>query len=178
MVPSNHRECDQSSNRVVEQFGRELLLSVPPNSIILTRGDLPGNSLHYCQGVWPDVRLVDQEVTTFTLKMMTYNWYVAKLGQHHPGVYFSGRRWDPVHTEEKEPFSLEQFLSHNTQGAVLACFGLPDRDPSWERSYSHWLLGVCDHLVPAQEPFHPEEWTRHTLYIWTEPHNRVLGEGV
>uniref|UniRef100_A0A4W5MXE3 Uncharacterized protein n=1 Tax=Hucho hucho TaxID=62062 RepID=A0A4W5MXE3_9TELE len=70
MVPSNHRECDQSSNRVVEQFGRELLLSVPPNSIILTRGDLPGNSLHYCQGVWPDVRLVDQEVTTFTLKVI------------------------------------------------------------------------------------------------------------
>ncbi|XP_038823247.1 transmembrane protein 260 [Salvelinus namaycush] len=166
MVRSNHRECDQSSNSVVEQFERELLVSVPPDSIILTRGDLPGNSLRYCQGLWPDVRLVDQE-------MMTYSWYVAKLGQHHPGVHFPGRWWDPVHTEEKDTFSLEQFLSHNTQGAVLACIGLPDRDPSWERSFSHWLLGVCDHLVPAQEPFHPEEWTRHTLHIWTEPHNRM-----
>ena len=57
---------------------------------------------------------------------------------------------------------------------MLACIGLPDRDPSWERSFSHWLLGVCDHLVPAQEHFHPEEWARRTRYIynWTEPHNR------
>nr|XP_029543993.1 transmembrane protein 260 [Oncorhynchus nerka] len=169
MVHSNHRECDQSINSVVERFGRELLASVPPDSIILTRGDLPGNSLrylHYCQGVRPDVHLVDQE-------MMTYSWYVAKLGQHHPGVHFPGLWWDPVHTEEKDTFSLEQFLSHNTQGAVLACIGLPDGDPSWERSFSRWPLGVCDHLVPAQEHFHPEEWARRTRYIynWTEPHN-------
>lgn len=50
---------------MVEKFGRELLDSIPPESIILTRGDLPGNSLrylYYCQGVRPDVRLVDQEV--------------------------------------------------------------------------------------------------------------------
>ncbi|XP_055719189.1 transmembrane protein 260-like isoform X2 [Salvelinus fontinalis] len=169
MVHSNHRECDQSINSVVERFGRELLASVPPDSIILTRGDLPGNSLrylHYCQGVRPDVHLVDQE-------MMTYSWYVAKLGQHHPGVHFPGLWWDPVHTEEKDTFSLEQFLSHNTQGAVLACIGLPNGDPSWERSFSRWPLGVCDHLVPAQEHFHPEEWARRTRYIynWTEPHN-------
>lgn len=53
---------------MVEKFGRELLDSIPPDSIILTRGDLPGNSLrylHYCQGVRPDVRLVDQEVRAF-----------------------------------------------------------------------------------------------------------------
>uniref|UniRef100_A0A4W5KEJ9 Transmembrane protein 260 n=1 Tax=Hucho hucho TaxID=62062 RepID=A0A4W5KEJ9_9TELE len=169
MVHSNHRECDQSINSVVERFGRELLASVPPDSIILTRGDLPGNSLrylHYCQGVRPDVHLVDQE-------MMTYSWYVAKLGQHHPGVHFPGLWLDPVHTEEKDTFSLEQFLSHNTKGAVLACIGLPNGDPSWERSFSRWPLGVCDHLVPAQEHFHPEEWARRTRYIynWTEPHN-------
>lgn len=59
------RECDQSRNDVVEKFGRELLDSIPPDSIILTRGDLPGNSLrylYYCQGLRSDVRLVDQEV--------------------------------------------------------------------------------------------------------------------
>lgn len=58
-------ECDQSRNNVVEKFGRELLASIPADSIVLTRGDLPGNSLrylHYCHGVRPDVRLVDQEV--------------------------------------------------------------------------------------------------------------------
>lgn len=56
---------------MIERFGRELLASVPKDSLILTRGDLPGNSmryLHYCEGVRPDVRLVDQEVRlSFTL---------------------------------------------------------------------------------------------------------------
>uniref|UniRef100_A0A667Y1T8 Transmembrane protein 260 n=1 Tax=Myripristis murdjan TaxID=586833 RepID=A0A667Y1T8_9TELE len=168
MVHSNRRECDQSANAVVERFGREVLASVPTDSIILTRGDLPGNSLrylHYCQGVRPDVRLVDQE-------LMTYTWYVAKLGQHHPGVHFPGRWWDPVEPEQKDTFSLEQFLSHNTR-AVFACIGLPDGDPSWERSFSRWPMGVCDYLVSVHRQFHPEEWAQHTrnLYNWSEPHN-------
>ncbi|XP_026158954.1 transmembrane protein 260 isoform X2 [Mastacembelus armatus] len=169
MVHTNHRECDQSGNTVVERFGRELLASVPTDSIILTRGDLPGNSLrylYYCQGVRPDVRLVDQE-------MMTYTWYVAKLAQHHPGVHFPGRWWDPVHPEEKDTFSLEQFLSHNTQRDVFACIGLSNGDPSWERSFTRWPLGVCDYLVPVQRQFHPEEWAHRTrnMYNWSEPHN-------
>ncbi|XP_039459688.1 transmembrane protein 260 isoform X3 [Oreochromis aureus] len=169
MVHTNHRECDQSGNTVVERFGRELLASFPKDSIILTRGDLPGNSLrylHYCQGVRPDVRLVDQE-------MMTYAWYVAKLAQHHPGIHFPGRWWDPVNPEEKGTFSLDQFLSRNTQRDVFACIGLPDGDLSWERSYSRWPLGVCDYLVPIQKQFHPEEWAHRTrnIYNWSDPHN-------
>lgn len=66
MCAVDPRECDQSRNGVVERFGRELLASIPADSIVLTRGDLPGNSLrylHYCQDVRPDVRLVDQEVS-------------------------------------------------------------------------------------------------------------------
>ncbi|XP_014842556.1 PREDICTED: transmembrane protein 260 isoform X1 [Poecilia mexicana] len=169
MGRTNHRECDQSRNDVVERFGRELLASFPKDSLILTRGDLPGNSLrylHYCQDIRPDIRLVDQE-------MMTYSWYVTKLGQHLPGVHFPGRRWDPVQSEEKDTFSLERFLSHNPRRDVFACIGLTDGDPSWERSFSRWPLGVCDYLVPLQRQFHPERWAERTrsLYNWSEPHN-------
>lgn len=57
---------------------------------------------------------------------------------------------------------------------VVACIGLPDGDPSWERSFSRWPLGVCDYMVPVWRQFHPDEWTRRTrnLYNWSEPHNR------
>ncbi|XP_040056107.2 LOW QUALITY PROTEIN: transmembrane protein 260 [Gasterosteus aculeatus] len=169
MVHTNHRECDQSANSVVERFGREILASVPTDSIILTRGDLPGNSmryLYYCQGVRPDVRLVDQE-------MMTYAWYVAKHALHHPGVHFPGGWWDPVHPEGSDTFSLEQFLSHNTQRHVFACIGLSEGDSSWERGFYLWPMGVCDYLVPAQRQFHPEKWAHRTrgMYNWSEPHN-------
>ncbi|XP_068195800.1 protein O-mannosyl-transferase TMEM260 isoform X2 [Antennarius striatus] len=170
MVRTNHRGCDQSRNDVVERFAKEILASIPTNSIILTRGDLPGNSLrylHYCQGERPDVRLVDQE-------MMTYTWYVAKLAQHHPGVNFPGLWWDPSHPKGKDTFSLEQFLSLNTERDVFACIGLPDGDASWKRSFSRWPLGVCDYLVPVQKQFHPEDWARRTrnIYNWSEPYDR------
>lgn len=168
-VHVNHRESNLSGNSVVERFGLELLASVPKNSIILTRGDLPGNSLrylHYCKDVRPDVRLVDQE-------MMTYGWYIAKLGHHLHGVHFPGRYWDPVNSEEKSTFSLEHFLQHNPQRDVVACIGLPDEDQSWMQSYSRWPLGVCDYLVPVQRTFHPEDWAQktHNIYNWSEPHN-------
>ncbi|KAG2457810.1 TM260 protein, partial [Polypterus senegalus] len=66
----NFRFCDQSDNFIVDSFARNILASIPNGSIILTRGDLPGNSmryLHYCEGLRPDLALVDQE-------LMTYNW--------------------------------------------------------------------------------------------------------
>lgn len=59
---------------------------------------------------------------------------------------------------------------------MFACIGLPDGDPSWERSFSRWPLGVCDYLVPVQRQFHPEEWAHRTrnIYNWSEPHNRCI----
>ncbi|KAJ8290492.1 hypothetical protein GJAV_G00013560 [Gymnothorax javanicus] len=165
---SNHRECDQSHNNVVERFARGILDSMPQNSIVLTRGDLPGNTLrylHYCQGLRPDMSLIDQE-------MMTYRWYVAKLGTHHSRVYFPGLWWDPEKSE-KNAFSLEEFLAQNAQKPVFACIGLPEGDPTWQRTFSRWPWGVCDQLVPVQTRFHPEEWAQRTMnmYNWTEPHD-------
>ncbi|XP_030642873.1 transmembrane protein 260 [Chanos chanos] len=168
-VQLNHRECDQSGNDVVEVFAREIISSFPSKSLVLTRGDLPGNTLrylHYCHGLRPDLSLVDQE-------MMTYSWYVAKLHKHLPGVKFPGHHWDPVNAEEKNTFSLEQFLHHNLQRPVFVCIGLPEGDPSWKRSFSNWPWGVCEHLVPAQTHFHPEKWAQRTqnLYSWHQPYN-------
>lgn len=43
---------------------------MPHDAIILLRGDLPGNSLrymHYCEGLRPDISLVDQEVSIWNI---------------------------------------------------------------------------------------------------------------
>lgn len=132
----------------MERFARQLIFSFPKSSLVLTRGDLPGNTLrylHYCQGLRPDLSLVDQEVlqqstiyfTTLLFstinkimfnadiyilchfpvgsQMMTYGWYVSKLQQHLPGVNFPGRVWDPVNAQQKNSFNIEQFIQHNIQ---------------------------------------------------------------
>ncbi|XP_026875416.2 transmembrane protein 260 isoform X2 [Electrophorus electricus] len=169
MIHSNHRECDQSSNDVVEKFAREVALSFPEDSLVLTRGDLPGNTLrylHYCQALRPDLSLVDQE-------MMTYGWYVAKLRRHLPGVNFPGRLWNLDPAEDSDGFTIERFLQHNTHRPVFACIGLSEGDPSWERTFSRWPWGVCEQLVPVTRRLHPEEWARSTqrLYNWRQPHD-------
>lgn len=51
---------------MIDKFAKNLLASMPHDAIILLRGDLPGNSLrymHYCEGLRPDISLVDQEVS-------------------------------------------------------------------------------------------------------------------
>ncbi|XP_027028626.2 transmembrane protein 260 isoform X1 [Tachysurus fulvidraco] len=165
----NQREFEQSKNDVVERFARELIFSFPESSLVLTRGDLPGNTLrylHYCQGLRPDLSLVDQE-------MMTYSWYVPKLQQHLSGVKFPGRVWDPVITEQKNSFNIEQFIRHNIHRPVFVCIGLSEGDPSWKKSFSLWPWGVCEQLMPLTSRLHPVEWAQRTqnLYKWSEPHN-------
>ncbi|XP_062863705.1 protein O-mannosyl-transferase TMEM260 isoform X2 [Trichomycterus rosablanca] len=171
MVNINHRECDQSRNEVVEKFALELVSSFPENSLVLTRGDLPGNTLryvHYCQGLRPDLSLVDQE-------MMTYSWYVPRLRKHLPGVTFPGRIWDPAKTEKKS-FNIETFLQNNMHRPVFVCIGISEGDQSWERSFSRWPYGVCEQLMPITSRLHPAEWVERTqhLYNWSEPHDSSL----
>uniref|UniRef100_A0A674GL20 Transmembrane protein 260 n=1 Tax=Taeniopygia guttata TaxID=59729 RepID=A0A674GL20_TAEGU len=109
---ANYSTCDQSNNYVIDKFARNVLSSMPVGAVILLRGDLPGNALryfHYCEGMRPDITLVDQE-------MMTYEWYLPKLAKHLPGVYFPGNRWNPVEgvlPDGTLAFNLHRFLKVN-----------------------------------------------------------------
>ncbi|KFP90653.1 Transmembrane protein 260, partial [Apaloderma vittatum] len=168
-VWANYSACDQSNNYVVDKFARNLLSSMPMGAVILLRGDLPGNALryvHYCEGMRPDITLVDQE-------MMTYEWYLPKLAKHLPGVYFPGNRWNPVEgvlPDGTVAFNLHRFLKVNKQKEVFVCIGLHEGDSTWRRSYSLWPWGTCEKLVPSNVLFDPGEWIRLTrnLYNWTE----------
>ncbi|NXN50431.1 TM260 protein, partial [Rynchops niger] len=166
---ANYSACDQSNNYVVDKFARNLLSSMPTGAVILLRGDLPGNALrylHYCEGMRPDITLVDQE-------MMTYEWYLPKLAKHLPGVYFPGNRWNPVEgvlPDGTLAFNLHRFLKVNKHKEVFVCIGLHEGDSTWRRSYLLWPWGTCEKLVPSDVVFDPEQWIHLTrnLYNWTE----------
>ncbi|OCT68540.1 transmembrane protein 260 isoform X1 [Xenopus laevis] len=172
-IRTNYSICDQSNNYIVDQFARNLLFSMPNDSIILLRGDLPGNSLrylHYCEGLRPDLALVDQE-------MMTYSWYVPRLAKHMSGVIFPGNKWSPVeikHADGTTTFNLHHFLKVNKHKEIFSCIGLNEGDLTWQKSYSLWPWGACEKLVPKSTPFDAEEWIALTrnLYNWTEEHGR------
>lgn len=169
----NYSICDQRTNYVVDKFAKNLLASMPRDAILLLRGDLPGNSLrymHYCEGLRPDLSLVDQE-------MMTYEWYLPKMAEHLPGVRFPGNRWNPVEgmlPNGMVTFNLYHFLEINKQKETFVCIGIHEGDPTWKKKYSLWPWGSCDKLVPSDIVFNPEEWIKLTrnLYNWTEEYGR------
>ncbi|XP_016053655.1 PREDICTED: transmembrane protein 260 isoform X4 [Miniopterus natalensis] len=172
-IYSNYSICDQKTNYVIDKFAKNLLASMPHDAIILLRGDLPGNSLrymHYCEGLRPDVSLVDQE-------MMTYEWYLPKMAKHLPGVNFPGNRWNPVEgilPSGMVTFNLYHFLEINKQKETFVCIGIHEGDPTWKKNYSLWPWGSCDKLVPSEIVFNPEEWIKLTrnIYNWTEEYGR------
>ncbi|XP_063501617.1 protein O-mannosyl-transferase TMEM260 isoform X5 [Symphalangus syndactylus] len=172
-IYSNYSVCDQRTNYVIDKFAKNLLTSMPHDAIILLRGDLPGNSLrymHYCEGLRPDISLVDQE-------MMTYEWYLPKMAKHLPGVNFPGNRWNPVEgilPSGMVTFNLYHFLEVNKQKETFVCIGIHEGDPTWKKNYSLWPWGSCDKLVPLEIVFNPEEWIKLTknIYNWTEEYGR------
>ncbi|KAM5178905.1 protein O-mannosyl-transferase TMEM260 isoform 3-T3 [Callospermophilus lateralis] len=172
-IYSNYSICDQRTNTVIDKFAKNLLDSMPHDAIILLRGDLPGNSLrymHYCEGLRPDISLVDQE-------MMTYEWYLPKMAKHLPGVHFPGNRWNPVEgilPSGMVTFNLYHFLEINKQKETFVCIGIHEGDPTWKKNYSLWPWGSCDKLVPSEIVFNPEEWIKLTrnIYNWTEEYGR------
>nr|XP_058915481.1 transmembrane protein 260 isoform X3 [Kogia breviceps] len=165
--------CDQRTNYVIDKFAKNLLASMPHDAIILLRGDLPGNSLrymHYCEGLRPDISLVDQE-------MMTYEWYLPKMAKHLPGVKFPGNRWNPVEgilPSGMVTFNLYHFLEVNKLKETFVCIGIHEGDPTWKKNYSLWPWGSCDKLVSSEIVFNPEEWIKLTrnIYNWTEDYGR------
>ncbi|XP_040268705.1 transmembrane protein 260 isoform X2 [Bufo bufo] len=170
---TNLSVCDQSSNYVVDKFARNILFSMPQNAIMLLRGDLPGNSLrylHYCEGLRPDLSLVDQE-------MMTYEWYLPKTAKHLAGVHFPGNKWNPVVTRRLDgtiTFNLQHFIKVNENRETFVCIGLNEGDPTWKKTHSLWPWGCCEKLVSKNVIFNAEEWITLTsnLYNWTEQYGK------
>ncbi len=61
----NFQLCDQSANYVVRDFAKSLMNSMPKNALVLTKGDLPTNSmryLHLCENMRRDLDILDVEI--------------------------------------------------------------------------------------------------------------------
>lgn len=136
-IASNFQERDESQNTFVQEFGTQLLVGLPKDSILLTLGDLPGNAARYvqtCEGVRPDVRLID-------LEMMTYEWYLPMLAKNFPGVTFPAEV--PVYRHGAKFFNMKTFFDANIDKFDIFVYeNLNPDDPSWENDYEIWRHGT------------------------------------
>lgn len=173
-VHRNYNRCNKSNNTVVYDFSLSVMEGFPPNSTVLTRGDLSSTTFHYlhlCNNVRPDLKMFDQE-------LLTYEWSVPMLRHHHPGIIFPG---DFLHLENKVysdgtiSFNFLKFLDANYKnGPIFACIGVQEHEPSWQTDYDIWPYGVCSQFIKKISRFGLKKWVKKAGYIafnWTHPHN-------
>lgn len=131
----------------VRRYG-EWLLEQPNDGLVLTQGDLIGNTtraLQACEGVREKLRVVDQQ-------MLSYGWYAPRLRVVFPELTLPGERWHP---RDGGAFTFDQLLAANARRPLLVCGDLKPGDPtSWRRLPQ----GLCERLVPPNAEVDDEEW--------------------
>lgn len=143
----HYRVSDNSNNWVIHQFGEDILRTMPLNSIVLTKGDLPSNTFRYfhlCENIRPDIQVFDQEI-------LTYEWSLPKLGWTMPHITFPGDTFY-LHNGRREDgrmaFTFRRLLDVNYhRGPILGCIGVQDHEPSWQAGYTLVPYGVCSQFV-------------------------------
>lgn len=132
----------------VRQYGLALL-DQPAGALVLTQGDLIGNSmraLQACEGVKPEVLVVDQQ-------LLTWDWYVARLRRTSPSLAIpKGTRWHPT---ESSGFRLGELLAANAARPVFICGDLKPGEPIALRLVPS---GLCEQVLPSTAPFDAEAW--------------------
>jgi hypothetical protein len=158
---AQHPHPDEQS---VRRYGLALL-DQPAGALVLTQGDLIGNSmreLQACEGVHPELLVVDQQ-------MLTYDWYVARLRRAEPTLALPpGTRWHP---RDAGTFTLQQLLLANAQRPLIVCGGIKPGDVTTFRAVP-W--GLCERLLTPSEPFDAEAWfheseARLPALDWSDP---------
>lgn len=149
------RAADRADAREFREYGAALLAPLPPNAILLARGDLLVNTLAYAQlaeGLRPDVRVVD-------LERLTYPWMRRVVQARLPGVVLPGERLTPAGVPGG--FTLAQLVAANAGGARVYLAGnLTANEGDVAAAYDRWPLGMTTELVPAGHAVDVALWSR------------------
>ncbi|CAC5390689.1 Transmembrane protein 260 [Mytilus coruscus] len=170
----NYSSCNQSKNTAVYEFGMDILNTIPNGSLVLSKGDLPSNTLRYlylCENVRPDLLLFDQEV-------LTYDWSVSMMKTVYPDIVFPGDHLytqDAIMSDGRTAFSFKRFLDVNSQSrAIYGCIGVQDHEHSWKSSYDLLPFGVCSQFIKKGSSINLSQYIKQTQNIaenWTHPYN-------
>lgn len=128
-------------------YGRAVL-NLPDDALVLTQGDLVtdvSRAVQACAKEHQSLRVIDQQ-------LMTFSWYVARVGRVMNDVHFPGARWHP---RDEGAFTLQAFLDANATRPIFLCGGLKPGDPVPMRLVPY---GVCERLLRPNEPFDDEAW--------------------
>jgi hypothetical protein len=78
LLVGGYAAADASSDTSAAAFGQQVLISAPPQAIVVSRSDPYSSALwytHYVEGIRPDVAVVDAD-------LLEYPWYTEALLRH------------------------------------------------------------------------------------------------
>jgi hypothetical protein len=137
------RASDQHEDRIVERYGRSYLAALPPNALLVGRGDLQTNTLRYlqeCEGLRPDVRILDRALLAFP-------WFDRIARARFADVAFPGRVYAPG---KPGGYDLAALVAANEgrRPVLMADLAANERDSSLEGRWSSWPLGYASLMLP------------------------------
>lgn len=153
-IVSRARAMDRHRNTLVQSYGAEILRSLPPNALLLTRGDLTTNVVRYLQaaeGKRRDVRIVDLEILGFP-------WAAAQVAHLYPEIVLPGARYMPGAVDG---FDIRSLLDANIEYApIVVCGGFKIGDTSADAKYRRSAFGFCEaiHLATDSVEEPPDGW--------------------
>jgi 4-amino-4-deoxy-L-arabinose transferase-like glycosyltransferase len=129
---------DQSGNRVASNYATDILGQLPPNALLLMRGDENYTSLSYAQFVEhqrPDVVALDTEL----LKLPEY---VQQIHREHPDILIPFASYDGgVHT------SLNTLISANLPNRPVFSIG-SQTEKAFGKPFAQQTFGLMIQMLP------------------------------
>ena len=154
---------DHHRDETVARYGRaRSSRRYRPDTLLLTHGDLVTNTTRYlqtCEGVRPDVVVLDQE-------LMTKPWYVRRAAREHDTVVFPPP--STIRPRRIAAFTMRAFLDANAPRRPIAVYPEWKRgDPSVDGVYELWPMGLASRVAPVSAPPAIDDWQRESATALT-----------
>lgn len=146
---TNYAAASQRHNFVIRDYGRGLLDSLPPGSLLWTEGDLMINVLGYlqqCENYRTDIRVVDQEY-------LKRPWMKRLVNANYPDVTLPGPYYGAPGTAGYDTKQLFDANAGRFRMFMNMDPAFYERDRSWEKDYRFWPFGTVNMIVSNRQGF-------------------------
>ena len=148
----NFREQDKSGAVEIHDVLKDILDSVPPQTLLLETGDYIYHGLRYLQiveGYRTDVRVLDQMV-------LAYPWHQRLAPKYFPDVVFPGGRLLP-NAEHTGDYGMKALFDANRHRHPIYLCDVNLWDDA-RTSYTPWPSGLVDSVLPAAQQPNVTSW--------------------
>ncbi len=139
---------DQHDNYTIRDYGRAILEGLPPDTLLVSLGDLETNSVRYlqlCEGLRTDVRVLDRA-------MLAYPWTRKVVQANLPDVTLPAGRFSRRTPRDGRTSSLGRLIALNADHFPIFLSRLnAEEDTTWQTDFAVWPHGVLDRVVAVDE---------------------------